>query len=150
MPQIKSKRLKSQISQKESIHNTHTHTHTDIYIYWIKSVLDKISQRFFFVHELKENYLSHKRTLWMEEPKPSFKWTKQSGKTQNDKSPIASKECKRAWEWGTNEYVFPCSVTIWWGLSYKKFECRSKWTSYIGLRRVIETLKTWFPYPSGL
>ena len=42
----------------------------------------------------------------MEEPKLSFGWKKQSGKTQKDKSPIASKECNmHRNEDQTNMYV---------------------------------------------
>ena len=35
--------------------------------------LNKIARNFFFVRELKSKYLSHKRTLWIEEPEPNFK-----------------------------------------------------------------------------
>ena len=38
-----------------------------------KISLDKIVERFFSIRELKEKYLSHKRTLRMEEPKTNLR-----------------------------------------------------------------------------
>ena len=47
--------------------------------------MDKIAQRFFSVRELNTNYLSHKRTLWMEAPKPSFKCKSNLGRLERKK-----------------------------------------------------------------
>ena len=56
--------------QKESNLPERKHTSKDILN---KISVDKISQRFFSIRELEVEFLSHKRTLWMEETTPNFK-----------------------------------------------------------------------------
>ena len=55
-----------------------------------------------------------------------------------------------AWEWGTNEYFcLPC-VTILWCLSWKLPKDKVKMKSaYLSLKRVILTLRFWFPFPKN-
>ena len=62
MPQMKSKRLKESKSPRRK------HISKDILN---KISLNKIARKFFFVRGLKSKYLSHKRTLWIEEPEPN-------------------------------------------------------------------------------
>ena len=92
-------------------------------------VLNHMSTRLpklFFIHELEKSmHLSHKRTLWIEEPELKFR-KKASRRTQKrTKSPKAQR-CKMAWEWGTNGYFCLPYVTILWCLSWKLLEERGK------------------------
>ena len=65
-------------------------------------------------------------------------------RTKNSKS---TKMWKMASEWGTNEYFCLPYVTILWCPSWKLPEDRDKNETHIfGLKRVILTSKSWFPF----
>ena len=63
-------------------------------------VLNHMSTRlpkFFSVHELKIKYISHKRTLWIEEPEQKFQKEGIKEDSRKDKS-LKAQKCKMAWE----------------------------------------------------
>ena len=76
-------------------------------------------------------HLSHKRTLWIEEPEWKFrKKGMQKDSYAKDKIPKNHKRCKMAWEWGTKEYFCLPYVTILWRPSWKLPKDRgNKWNS---------------------
>ena len=76
-------------------------------------------------------HLSHKRTLWIEEPEWKFrKKGMQEDSYAKDKSPKKHKKYKMAWKWGTKEYFCLPYVTIMWRPSWKLLEDRgNKWNS---------------------
>ena len=93
-------------------------------------------------------YHSHKRTLWMEEPKSNLKYKKeQPGKTHQTKVLKHQKNAKGMGMRNKQIYLsYSCYNPV---VSRTKVtKCRGKWISYIGIGRDIETLKAWFPYPS--
>ena len=55
-----------------------------------------------------------------------------------------------AWEWGTNEYFYSPCIPILWRLSWKlpKYKVKMK-SAYLSLKRVILTLRFWFPFPKN-
>ena len=76
-------------------------------------------------------HLSHKRTLWIEEPEWKIQKERHEEDSKGKKSPKAQKRCKMAWEWGTNEYFCLPYVTIMWCPSWKLPEDKgNKWNSY--------------------
>ena len=92
--------------------------------YWTTLVWMRLPN-FFSIRELKLKYLSHKRTLWIEEPELKFRkkanrWTQKGTKVQKHK------KCKMAWEWGTNGYICLPYVTILWCLSWQPSKGRDK------------------------
>ena len=87
--------------------------------------------------EIKK-YLSHKRTLWIEEPKLKFR-KKASRRTQKRKKVQKHQKWKMAWERGINGYICLPYVTILWCLRWKLLKDRGKTNkNHIpGLKRVI-------------
>ena len=71
-------------------------------------------------------HLSHKRTLWIEEPESKFRKKGMQEDSYERTKVQKHKRCKMAWEWGTNEYICLPYVTILWGLSWKLLKDRGK------------------------
>ena len=97
-------------------------------------------------------HLSHKRTLWIEEPEYKHSERKACRRTQKkgQKRPKGTK-VQLAWEWGTNEYFCSPCVLILWRLSWKLPKDKVKMNStYLSLERVILTLRFWFPFPNKI
>ena len=97
-------------------------------------------------------HLSHKRTLWIEEPEWKFrKKGMQEDSYTKDKSTKKHKKCKMAWERGTHEYFYLPYVTILWCPIYKLPEDRdNKWNSfswpqksYLDLEILLSILPNW-------
>ena len=83
------------------------------------------------------------RRSWIKFRRKGIRRTQKDIKSTNEK-------CQVAWEWGTNEYFcLPC-VTILWRLSWKLPKDKVKMKSaYLSLKRVILTLRFWFPFPKN-
>ena len=97
-------------------------------------------------------HLSHKRTLWIEEPKSKNSERKACRRTHMKRTKVQKhKRCKMAWEWGTNEYLCLPYATILWCPSWQLPEDKgNKWNSsfwpqksYLDLKILVSTLLNW-------
>ena len=113
------------------------------------SKLPKVSLRLWAENWIR---LSHKRTLWIEEPESKNLERKACRRTHMKRTKVQKhKSAKTAWEWGTNEYFCLPYATILWYPSWQLPEDRgNKWNSsswpqksYLDLEILVSIFLNW-------